>query len=128
VKTILTFLLSATLLGCGGYGNGNSMSGNMAAATPVISELVPNDLKAGTGAFTLTVNGNNFAAGSVVYWNGSTRGTMFAMPGQLTAAITAADMAAAGTATVMVKNPGGTGIYMNQPGPTSNTMVFTIEP
>jgi hypothetical protein len=38
------------------------------------------------------------------------------LPGQITASISAADIANPGTASVFVKNPGGTGIYMNQPG------------
>ena len=99
----------------------------MAAGTPAIQELVPNNMKAGLGGFTLTVNGSNFATGAVVYWNGAPRTTMFALPGQITASISAADIANPGTASVFVKNPGGTGIYMNQPGAQSNTLMFTVE-
>ena|SRR5438067_186879 len=59
----------------------------MAAGTPAIQELVPDNIKAGSSGFTLTVNGSHFANGAVVYWNGSARTTMFALPGQITAAI-----------------------------------------
>ena len=127
MKTILTVLLSLAVLGCGGYSN-NNRSGNMAAGTPALTELVPNNMTAGGGAFTLTVNGSNFVNGTTVFWNGSARTTMFALPGQVTAAISAADIANSGTASVLVKNPGGTGIYMNQPGAPSNTLTFTVEP
>jgi hypothetical protein len=127
MKIILTVLACVAILGCGGYSN-NSSSGSMAAGTPAIQELVPDNIKAGSAGFTLTVNGSHFANGAVVYWNGSARTTMFALPGQITAAISAADIANPGTASVMVKNPGGTGIYMNQPGPQSNTLTFTVEP
>jgi hypothetical protein len=57
------------------------------------------------------VNGTGFVAGSVVNWNGSPRTTTFVSSSQLTAAITAADVAAAGTGTVTVSSPspgGGT--------------------
>ena len=59
-------------------------------------------------------------SGSVVRWNGATRTTTFVSATQLTAAIPAADVAAAGTASVTVQNPpipGGAG---------SNTLTFTI--
>ena len=100
----------------------------MAAGTPALQELMPDNAKAGSSSFTLTVNGSNFVNGAVVYWNGSARTTMFALPGQITASISAADVANAGTASVFVKNPGGTGIYMNQQGAQSNTLMFTVQP
>lgn len=127
MKTILTVLACLAILGCGGYSSNNNSSGNMAAGTPALQELVPNDMKAGSPGFTLTVNGSNFASGAVVYWNGAARTTMFALPGQVTASISAADIANAGAASVFVRNPGGTGIYMNQPGAQSNTLTFTVE-
>ncbi len=57
--------------------------------------------------FTLTVNaatGTIFTSDSVVNWNGSPRPTTFVNGTQLTAAITFADTAALGTATVFVSN------------------------
>ena len=126
MKTILTVVLSLAVVGCGGYSN-NSSSGKMAAGAPAIQELVPDNIKANSAGFMLTVNGSNFANGAVVYWNGSARTTMFALSGQITASISAADVANPGTASVFVKNPSGTGIYMNQPGAQSNTLMFTVE-
>ena len=63
---------------------------------PTISSLSPASATAGGPAFTLTVNGSNFVSGSVVQWNGSNRTTTFVSATQLTAAITAADIATAG--------------------------------
>jgi hypothetical protein len=40
----------------------------------------------------------------------------FVSASKVTAALSAADVANAGTVLVYVKNPGGTGIYMNQGG------------
>src|SRR6202040_2233467 len=73
--------------------------------------LSPSSATAGGAAFTLTVNGTGFVSTSVVKFNGAARTTTFVSATQLTAAVTAADIATAGTATVTVTNPapgGGT--------------------
>src|SRR5438552_3519687 len=85
---------------------------------PTLSSMSPSSAAAGSGAFTLAVNGTNFVAGSTVQWNGAARATTFVSGTQLTAAIGAADVAAAGSATVTVMNPSG--------GGTSNGLTFTI--
>jgi hypothetical protein len=122
-------LLAIFTLGCGGYGSGSgSGSGAMAAGTPSVSApLVPNIATAGSAAFTLTVNGSGFVGQSVVYWNAMAHSTTFVTSGQLTAPISASDIATAGTVPVYVRNPGGTGIYMNQPAQNSNTVNFTVQ-
>ena len=100
----------------------------MAAGAPNVSApLLPNMATAGSAAFTLNVNGSGFVAGSVVYWNSTAHATTFVTNGQLTAAIAAADVATAGTVPVYVRNPGGTGIYNNQPGQSSNMVNFTVQ-
>jgi len=93
-------------------------------ANHVISGLVPNSATAGGAAFTLTVNGTGFGnllLTSTVQWNGSARPTTFVSSTQLTAAITAVDIANSGTAQVTV---------LNQPvvgqAETSPPVAFTI--
>ncbi|MEW5868603.1 MAG: C39 family peptidase, partial [Chloroflexota bacterium] len=86
---------------------------------PTLSNLNPSSATAGGAAFTLTVNGTNFVNGSVVRWNGSNRTTTYVSATQLTAAITAADIATAGTVPVTVFNP-------TPGGGTSNAVNFTI--
>jgi hypothetical protein len=79
------------------------------AASPVRfvnNPLVPTSAAPGSPALTLTVNGANFVQGATVYWNGSARATSFVTATQLTASITAADVADAGTSAVSVSNPG----------------------
>jgi hypothetical protein len=72
---------------------------------PTNTSVNPNTRIAGSGAFTLTVNGSNFINGqSIVRWNGTNRTTTFVSSTQLTAAINAADVASAGTANVTVFN------------------------
>ncbi|NPC57514.1 galactose oxidase-like domain-containing protein [Caenimonas soli] len=76
-------------------------------AAPALGSLVPSSATAGGPAFTLTANGSNFVSGSAVHWNGVARTTTLVSGTQLSAAITAADIAAPGTAQVSVLNPGG---------------------
>jgi hypothetical protein len=86
---------------------------------PALTSLSPASAQAGGATFTLTVNGEGFIPGSLVQWNGSARSTSFVNNTKLTAQVSAADIAAAGAANVVVSNaaPGGG---------TSNALSFTI--
>ncbi|MDB5885645.1 MAG: Kelch domain protein, partial [Polaromonas sp.] len=77
--------------------------------SPVLSSIAPASATAGGTGFSLLVNGSNFVNGSVVRWNGANRVTTYVSPTQLSAAIGAGDIAAAGSAQVSVFNaaPGG---------------------
>jgi hypothetical protein len=86
---------------------------------PIINNLSPSSATAGDAGFTLTVNGSGFVSDSVVQWNGASRTTTYVSATQLTAAIPATDIAAAGTASVTVFNPA-------PGGGTSNAQSFTI--
>ncbi|MFN0109340.1 MAG: IPT/TIG domain-containing protein [Blastocatellia bacterium] len=89
-------------------GGGISSAGNFMVTTqpvPIVTSLSPASVTAGGPAFTLTVNGNNFVNGSTVSWNGTARATTFVSANQLTAAITAADIASPNTYTVSITNP-----------------------
>ncbi len=123
MKLIGVLLLAICAAGCG-----YSSKSGMRASAPTIAQLSPSSAVAGGPAFTLAVNGSNFVNGAVVYWNGVALPTAFAMATQVTAAIPASDLSTAGTVPVYVRNPSGTGIYMNQIGQNSNTMNFTITP
>jgi CSLREA domain-containing protein len=89
------------------------------AAPPIIDDISPSSVEAGSPSFTLIVTGTNFVSGATVHWNGAERPTTFVSDSQLTAAIAATDVLTAGTAIVAVSNPGpGKGI--------SSPRVFTI--
>ena len=94
---------------------------SMANPVPTIASLSPSTTTAGGAAFTLTVDGSNFVAGAVVRWNGVNRPTTFVSAIQLTASISAEDIARAGTADVTVINP-------PLGGGTSSPATFTISP
>lgn len=86
----------------------------------VITTLSPSQVLSGNPGLTLTVNGSNFISGSVVRWNGSDRVTTFVSSTQLTAAITASDLATAGVFPVTVFNP-------SPGGGLSNALNFTVK-
>ncbi|HEY2994770.1 MAG TPA: PA14 domain-containing protein [Methylomirabilota bacterium] len=86
---------------------------------PTLATLTPNNATAGGAAFTLTADGNSFVSGATVLWNGTTRATTFVSATRVTASIPASDIAAAGSASVSVRNPDGQ---------TSNTVTFTVNP
>ena len=106
-----------------GGGTSNAVTFSITSATnnpvPVATSLAPNSAAAGSASFTLTVNGSNFINGSVVRWNGNARTTTFVSGTQITAAITAADVAAQGSNTVTVFNP-------TPGGGTSGNLTFTV--
>ena len=108
-----------------GGGTSNSLPFTITAAgsnpVPTAGSLSPISTTAGNPAFTLTVNGSNFISGSTVKWNGTSLTTTYISATQLTASVTAALIAAVGTASITVFNgtPGGG---------TSNALVFTINP
>lgn len=88
---------------------------------PLVNQpLSPFSATPGSAAFTLTVHGSGFASNAVVNWNGSPRETTFVSSSTLQAAITAADVAKVGTATVTAINPA-------PGGGTSKPVLFPIE-
>jgi subtilisin family serine protease len=91
------------------------------SAVPAIGSLSPARASAGSGAFTLTVNGTGFVTTSEVRWNGLARATTFVSSTQLRASIAGGDVATPGTADVTVFSPA-------PGGGTSAPLAFTIAP
>jgi hypothetical protein len=86
--------------------------------TPYLNSISPTSRVAGTGAFTLTVNGGNFTSASAIRWNGTALTTTYVSANQLTASVPAANITSAGTASIMV----ATGAAV------SSAQTFTIDP
>src|ERR1700693_5525518 len=110
----------ATVIGVWGCGGGTSQPINNQSppGTPTITTISPNSAVAGGAAFTLTINGANFVAASMVTFGGAAPTTTFVNSTQLTAAIPAAAIAATGMPAVTVTNPA--------PGGASNPVSFTV--
>jgi beta-propeller repeat-containing protein/centrosomal CEP192-like protein len=86
---------------------------------PVLNSLDTTVVTVGGSGFMLGVEGSGFVQGSVVEWNGAVRTTNFVSATQLSADISAADIAQAGTAQITVVNP-------TPGGGTSSALPFTI--
>jgi len=86
---------------------------------PSIISISPSAAMVGGRAFRLTVNGGNFIERSVVRWNGTDHAATFVSSSELTASISAEDLAVRGSATVSVFNP-------LPGGGLSNTALFTV--
>jgi trimeric autotransporter adhesin len=116
-------LLTILTVGCGYGSHYNAMtSGGSGMGSPNIQTLMPNSMASGGSGFMLTVNGGGFIASSVVYWNASPRPTTFMTANQLTAQISATDIANPATVGVYIRTTGGAyGMGVN-----SNTMNFTV--
>src|SRR5262249_38819828 len=89
----------------GGGGVSNAVPFVVTNAQPVLSGLTPTSVTAGGPDFGLVVQGEGFCSASLVTWNGSPRVTTFNAHNALTVKITAADIATAGSAQVVVVNP-----------------------
>ena len=87
-------------------------------ATPVATSLSPASKIVGSGAFTLNVFGNSFAANSVVNWNGVALTTTFISSTSLSAAVPATNIATIGIDSISVSTTGA---------PRSNALVFEVQ-
>jgi len=102
VDNTATFTLSALN---GSLTTIQSVQVNVTAPSPILTGVSPNTATAGTTTQTITVTGSNFVTGSAVQWNGSARATTYISANQLSASLTAADLANAGTFNITVFNP-----------------------
>jgi len=111
------------------FGTGTASADN---PTPAVTSLAPASETAGGTSFTLTVNGTGFVSGSsVVRWNGAGQATTYVSATQLQAAISASDIATAGTAQVTVFNPtpgGGTSASFPFPINSVSTAAVGVSP
>jgi outer membrane protein assembly factor BamB len=89
---------------------------------PTVTSLAPSSAIVGSAGFTLTVNGANFTIGSVVLWGGTPLATTLVSPNQLTASISASQVANVGTVSVSVQ------AYSNPSAAISNAVNFTVAP
>ena len=126
MKLLLVLLLCAAGVGCG-YGT-HSTTPPTPAATPTITQLVPGNVIANSGQFTLEVDGSTFASNAVINFNGTKEATTWVASGKLTATIPNSAIGTAGTVPVTVTNQATTGgLYGGGTvAVTSQPMNFTI--
>ncbi|MGC2422703.1 MAG: malectin domain-containing carbohydrate-binding protein [Candidatus Acidiferrales bacterium] len=113
-----------------GGGSSNTVALAILNPLPGLSSLSPASVQAGSGAtitVTGTIPGPDFVPNSVVLINGAPHTTVYTSATQVSAALTAADVASAGIDLVQVVNPPS---RSSPPfdGGTSNTLTFAITP
>ncbi len=87
------------------------------AQNPALDRINPTSAAAGSGAFSLGVNGGNFSRGDIVLWNAVELVTLFESPSQLFATVPGALIASPGVANVTVVSANGL---------RSNSLPFTV--
>ena len=103
-----------------GGGSSSALTFAVGPRIPSISNMSPASAMAGSSDLTLTIKGINFTASSTVLWSGAPQQTVVVSSTQLTAVISASELAAPATAQITVMNP-GTG------GGTSFAATFAVE-
>ncbi len=103
--------------------NAVSSGSTLAASSslPTVASLSPSSVVSGAQAFTLTVNGSSFLAGSlatVVRWNYTALTTTYISSTQVTAAVPASLLTGTGTVNISVVTAGG----------ASSSVPFTVNP
>jgi 6-phosphogluconolactonase len=94
-------LIALSMSSCGSRTSNPSQTNPV----PTLVSIAPATATAGQASFTLSLSGSGYVAGSTVLWNGSARPTSFDSSNQLTAQISASDVAAPEIARVSVSNP-----------------------
>ncbi len=86
-----------------------TVTGGLYSAPPVVTQLSPALVQAGSATFTLTVDGSGFSSASTVVWDGQNLPTTFVSAGQLTASVDTSLIGQLGWASVSVATaaPGG---------------------
>ena len=82
-----------------------TVTGSLYSTVPSITGISPNLVQAGTADFTLTVTGTGFNADSVVNLGANALSTTYVSATQLTAAVSAADIANYGWTPITASNP-----------------------
>ena len=113
-------LLASLVAGCGS-------SQTQPNATPIITNLAPASITAGSQTFTLFVSGTGFinssAGVTTAFWNGSPRtGIVNTNTNQIALTILASDVATPGIAQITASNPAPGG------GLSQNSATFNIDP
>ena len=86
MKKLIVFGI-VSLVFLAGCGSTASTANSTSPTNPTITTISPNSAVEGGAAFTLTINGTNFVAGSQVNFGGAAPTTTFVNSTQLTAAI-----------------------------------------
>lgn len=125
--------LMVALVACGLASACSDYNTNLSIQTSssVLTFVSPASATVGGQGFTITANGNGFATGALILWNGTALTTTLVSSIELTAPVPASDLTTAGTVQIAVQIPGsaqsGTqNVYNTTTTEISNVVLFTI--
>jgi hypothetical protein len=116
MRSASLLLVLAFTLGCGTAGRDPKVTFTTNFSPPALTTLTPNTVPVNSSPFTMTVNGNNFGADAIVFWNGAPQRTIFVSATELQVVVTVQDLSVFGFVQVFVQTA----------GLTSNTMDFNV--
>jgi hypothetical protein len=90
-----------------GGGESGAVAFTVTNPVPIVTGLSLKSVIAGRAGYSLGIYGANFVQGSVGAWRGAARTTQYVNSAYLIVQLQSGDIAAAGTGTVTVVNPGG---------------------
>jgi len=128
--TLVGIGILVVVLGMSSCGGGSSSTSHLPVTNPVPSliSFSPFNASAGDAGFSLTLTGLGFSPDATVKWDGDALATTFVSSNQLTAQVTASDIATAGIAQITVSNPapggGVSNVFRFGVNPTSPTANF----
>ena len=91
------------------FGGSLSNASTFSILGPVLTSLSPSTVSAGGPSFQITATGQNFVAGTVLQWNGTSTPTTFISGTQLNGIVDASFLQTSGPAFITAVNPGGAG-------------------
>jgi len=117
MRYIGLLLVSLLAVGCGNPAGGTDPHSLVSVLNPPsIMALAPDSVPVNSVPFIVTVNGSNFGADAVVFWNGAPLSTRFVTSNQLMAVLTSTDLMFAGQVPV----------YVRTAALNSNTVIFNV--
>jgi hypothetical protein len=123
VSNVGTVTIQAYAVG-NNYGQSSTSSATYSVSlpnpAPVLNSMSPAFMRAEGSAFSLTISGSGFISGSTVYWGTTALTTQYVSATQLTAQITASEIATAGIASITVNTPA-------PGGGVSNALQFELD-
>jgi 6-phosphogluconolactonase (cycloisomerase 2 family) len=104
-----------------GGGLSNALMFDIWNGPPVLTSVSPVSTLAGSPSFTITVDGSDFVTGSAILWDGNPLATTVVSSNRLSAEVSAASIAMAGSYQISVVSPA-------PGGGASTSTTFTVDP
>ena len=119
MRFISLMLLIALSVACGNGKRSQTFAPRgFGVSSPSIVALTPNSSPVNSTPFTMTIQGSNFGADAVAFWNGTAQQTTFVNSNQLLVTVTETDLMFTGL----------THVFVRTGGLNSNTLDFNVTP